>query len=100
MVGSDMLLSIHKRLEEIKGISGDSVTFGNVCILAVGDLYQLPPVKQSPIYAPVRDPVERLNGNLWKEEFILHELDQVMRQKDNVEFAELLCCQSWYTHKI
>ena len=60
MIGSDMLLNIHKRLEEIKGQSDDSSLFGNVCVLAVGDLYQLPPVRQSPIYSPVRDPVERL----------------------------------------
>ena len=43
MVGSNMLLEIHKRLQQIKGSSDDSV-FGGVSILAVGDLYQLPPL--------------------------------------------------------
>ena len=43
MVGANMLLEIHKRLQQIKGMS-DDVTFGGVSILAVGDLYQLPPV--------------------------------------------------------
>ena len=38
-----MLLEIHKRLQQIKRVS-DDVTFGDVSILAVGDLYQLPPV--------------------------------------------------------
>ena len=38
MVGSNMLLEIHKRLQQIKGVS-DDVTFGGVSILAVGDLY-------------------------------------------------------------
>ena len=38
MVGSNMLFEIHKRLQQIKGVS-DDVTFGNVSILAVGDLY-------------------------------------------------------------
>ena len=90
MIGSDMLLNIHKRLSEIKGESCDSL-FGNVCILAVGDLYQLPPVRQSHIYDPVRDRVERLNGSLWKDHFQLHELDEVMRQKDDQTFAEMLC---------
>ena len=42
MVGANMLLEIHKRLQQIKGVSDD--TFGGVSILAVGDLYQLPPV--------------------------------------------------------
>ena len=37
MVGSNMLLEIHKRLQQIKGVSDDKV-FGGVSILAVGDL--------------------------------------------------------------
>ena len=48
MVGSNMLLEIHKRLQQIKGVTAD-VTFGGVSILAVGDLYQLPPVGYSPL---------------------------------------------------
>ncbi len=43
LVGSNMLLEIHKRLQQIKGVSPDTM-FGGVSILAVGDLYQLPPV--------------------------------------------------------
>ena len=50
MVGSDMLLDIHNRLNEIKGISDDSCFFGNVSVLAVGDLYQLLAVRQKQIY--------------------------------------------------
>ena len=41
MVGTDMLLNIHRRLNEIKGISGNDVWFGNVCILAAGSNYHL-----------------------------------------------------------
>ena len=40
MVGCNMLLEIHKRLQQIKGVLSD-VMFGGVSILAVGDLYQL-----------------------------------------------------------
>ena len=40
IVGSNMLLEIHKRLQQIKGVSDDKV-FGGVSILAVGDLHQL-----------------------------------------------------------
>ena len=90
MVGSDMLLNIHKRLDEIKGVSGDSILFGNVCILAVGDLYQLPPVKQQQIFTDVRNPLAKLSGSLWKDNFMFHELTEIMRQKDDVEFAQLL----------
>ena len=54
MVGSNMLLEIHRRLQQIKGISPD-IPFGGVSILAVGDLYQLPPVGQSQLFSPVSD---------------------------------------------
>ena len=54
MVGSDMLLQIHKSLQQLMG-TGDDATFRNVSILAVGDLYQLRPVAQPHIFAQVRD---------------------------------------------
>ena len=93
MVGADMLLNIHRRLDEIKGISGDNIWFGNVSVLAVGDLYQLPPVAQRPIYEQVSDAMARLHGSgsIWKDEFCLAELDEIMRQKNDLSFAELLC---------
>ena len=93
MVGADMLLNIHRRLDEIKGISGDNIWFGNVSVLAVGDLYQLPPVAQRPIYEEVGDAMARLHGSgsIWKDEFCLAELDEIMRQKNDQSFAELLC---------
>ena len=93
MVGADMLLHIHRRLDEIKGISGDNIWFGNVSVLAVGDLYQLPPVAQRPIYEQVGDAMARLHGSgsIWKDEFCLAELDEIMRQKNDQSFAELLC---------
>ena len=40
MVGSTMLYQIHKRLQHLKGKS-NKTTFGDISILAVGDLYQL-----------------------------------------------------------
>ena len=30
-------------------------------------------------------------GSLWKDEFVLFQLDQIKRQKDDTTFAELLC---------
>ena len=92
MVGSNMLLEIHKRLQEIKGASADQ-TFGGVSILAVGDLYQLPPVCQPHLFDLVTDGYIRLHksGSLWRDEFTLCELTKIMRQKDDATFAELLC---------
>ena len=54
MVSSNMLLEIHKRLQQLKGVLPD-IAFGGVSILAVGDLYQLPPVGQAPIFSTVSD---------------------------------------------
>ena len=92
MVGSNMLLEIHKRLQQIKGVSPD-VTFGGVSILAVGDLFQLPPVAQSQLFSRVSDSYAQLyrSGSLWVDEFKMIELTQVMRQKDDGAFCELLC---------
>ena len=92
MVGANMLLEIHKRLQQIKGVSDDAV-FGGVSILAVGDLYQLPPVGQSPLFSTVSDCYAQLygSGSLWVDHFIMHELTQVMRQRDDLAFSELLC---------
>ena len=92
MVGSNMLLEIHRRLQQIKGVSDDKV-FGGVSILAVGDLYQLPPVGQAPLFSTVSDCYAQLygSGSLWVDHFLMHELTQVMRQRDDHAFSELLC---------
>ena len=88
MVGCNMLLEIHKRLQQIKGVLPD-VTFGGVSILAVGDLYQLPPVGQRPVFSCVSDSYAKLyrSGSLWVDEFQMTELDEIMRQKDDSEFC-------------
>ena len=54
-----MLLEIHKRLLQIKGVSGDT-TLGGVSILAVSDLYQLPPIDQPWLFSTVRDSYAQL----------------------------------------
>ena len=84
-----MLLEIHKRLQEIKGASPDT-TLGGISILAVGDL---PPVCQPALFDMVSDVYARLHksGSLWRDEFTMLELDEIMRQRDDKTFAELLC---------
>ena len=50
-VGANMLLEIHKRLQQIKAVMPD-ISFGGVTILAVGDLYKLLPVCMSvPVFS-------------------------------------------------
>ncbi len=92
MVGSNMLLEIHKRLQQIKSVLPD-ITFGGVSILAVGDLYQLPPVCQAPVFGIVSDSYAKLyrSGSLWVDEFQMIELNEIMRQRGDSAFCELLC---------
>ena len=90
MVGSNLLLLLHKRLRQIKSV----VMFGDVSVLAVGDLYQLPPVGQSPLFANVNDgslAALHGSGSLWKDNFKMIELREIMRQRGDSLFTELLC---------
>ena len=87
MVGSDFLYKIHRRLVEIKGVEAP---FGGVSVLAVGDLFQLPPVCQGQVFDDPSIPLARLEGSMWKSQFSLFELTQSMRQKDDIGFSELL----------
>ena len=87
MVSNSMLSFINQRLQELKGTR---VPFGGVSIIAVGDLYQLKPVSGDWIFNDLTRNVTSLASNLWKEHFHMFELTEIMRQKDDMEFAELL----------
>ena len=93
MIGAETLYKIHMCLQEIKGLQYSNTRFGNVTIIAVGDLYQLPPFKDKKIYdkpGSTNDPTPiSLHTSLWQENFQFHELKHVVRQKDHY-FAELL----------
>ena len=81
MMGSQILEYVHKRLGQLKH---NKELFGGICILAVGDFYQLPPVRAgSPICVPNR-------CDLWMENFKCVELTEIMRQRDDAVFAALL----------
>ncbi|RVE55402.1 hypothetical protein OJAV_G00236690 [Oryzias javanicus] len=83
MVSKPLFAYVDARLKQIKGCQRP---FGGVSILAVGDFYQLPPVRHSkPIC--VHDPSEI---DLWQEHFQMVTLTQIMRQKDDLSFAEML----------
>ena len=75
MVGSNFFHQIHRRLEELKGTNFIDLLFGNVRLIAVGDLYQLPPVGGNFL-----DPYARLHERLWST-FLLAELNTVMRTR-------------------
>ena len=77
MVGAKKFLDINRTVCSIKG--SHDANWGNICVLAVGDLYQLPPVGQCPIYKQPQL-IHTLNDfvpNGW-EEMKLHELTETM----------------------
>ena len=86
MVSAKQLSYIHGRLQQIKGASNMSY-FGNVSILAVGDFYQLPPVRAG---LPICYPHKEVLKDLWNPHFQKWELTQIMRQRDDKMLAELL----------
>ena len=86
MVSCKQLSYIHGRLQQIKGASSTSY-FGNVSILAVGDFYQLPPVRSG---LPLCYPNKETLKDLWNPYFQMWELTQIMRQRDDKKFAEML----------
>ena len=87
MVGTDQLLTIHRRLCDIMG---NEDPFGGVSVLAVGDLLQLPPVGKFPIFDLPTDETAALYGSLWQNHFQMIELTDIVRQKNDQNFASLL----------
>ncbi|KAJ8049090.1 ATP-dependent DNA helicase pfh1 [Holothuria leucospilota] len=87
MVGNKMLRFIDQRLQQIMGTKK---VFGGVSIIAVGDLFQLKPVRDGWIFNDLNTDYGPLATNLWKSLFTAFELTEIMRQKDDQKFAELL----------
>ena len=80
MVGFKQFQSMNQTMCTLKGTTDGN--WGDICVLAVGDLYQLPPVGQCPIYMSPQI-VHTLNDTApnGPEKMQLHELTQSMRQK-------------------
>ena len=61
MVGDTTLLHIHQRLKEIFGCSSTKL-FAGISIMAVGDLYQLLPIKKKAIFDDFNIEVQTLSS--------------------------------------
>ena len=83
MVSSEFLASINDHCAVIKCRDPALQNFGNISVLAVGDLYQLPPVMAPPIFEHSKhiQSLTDLAPLVW-DKFQLHEITQIMRQKD------------------
>ena len=87
MVGTTMFNFIDLRLQEIMDCTR---SFGGVHVICFGDLFQLCPVMDSWIFNPMKNGLQFLAPNVWVEEFKLYELTIIMRQQNDMVFAEIL----------
>ena len=88
MVGSKMLSRIDFRLKEIRN---SKELFGGISILFVGDFNQLKPVMDSFAFqSPKSLPYGVIAGNILWSSVKHYKLDQIMRQRDDLIFAQAL----------
>lgn len=81
------MLHIHQRLKEIFGTT-NSKLFAGLSIIVVGDLYQLPPIRRKLVFENYKNDAFNL-CHPWHV-FKMIELTEIMRQKDDQAFTELL----------
>ena len=89
MVSYETLRFIHQRLTEIKGTDDTEVYFGELNIVAVGDFYQLPPVRDRFVFQNGRGYVPA-STHLWRDLFKMVELCTNMRQRNDTAYSEVL----------
>ena len=89
MVGNTMFtVQIDNRLKDVKG---SALPFGGVSIIAIGDLFQLQPVMDSYIFKDMdNSEYSILTQNLRQEHFQMFELQEITRQRESKEFADML----------
>jgi DNA replication protein DnaC len=88
MVSYDMLKDINFRVNQIKGIDNTNIFFGNLNVIALGDLFQLPPVHGEFVFSTRKQ--LQMSTHLWRDLFTFIDLTQNMRQKGDTRFAESL----------
>ena len=74
----------------LQDILQNKLPFRGVNIIAISDLFQLQPVKSYFIFMDLKHNYGPLATNWWCEYFTLFELTEIMRQKDDKAFAEIL----------
>ena len=87
MVSNILLLYVHQRLLEVFGSDYDK-PFAGLTVILVGDLYQLPPVLQRPVFAEFYSELHNIYP-LWRN-FRMCELTEVMRQRGDATLIDLL----------
>lgn len=88
MFGARSLLHLHLTLQHIFEIYDKP--FAGISVLAVGDLLQLNPVGDLPVFKNPSSGYSALAGSLWTQNFELHELCEIVRQKNDPIYANIL----------
>ena len=86
MVSNTTLLHIHQRQKESFATPSNQF-FAGLRVIVVGDMYQLPPIWRKLVIDEYKNNVYNL-CHLWNLKMI--ELTEIMRQKDDQPFTELL----------
>jgi len=86
MVGSGMFNVLNLRLQQIMGTNEP---FGGISLVTVEDLFQLEPVFDE-WHGSSQSGYNEFATSIWTEYFTLFEVTEIMRQKDDKEFAQLL----------
>ena len=84
-VDKNLLGWIHGRLKQVKKLlNSPHAPFGNTSVLAVGDFFQLAPIAKQMVCKKSPN-----TEYLWGI-FVLYQLDEIIRQKGDTSFAEML----------
>ena len=89
MVSYQTLCFVHRRLTEIKGTDDVVTLFGGLNVIAVGDFFQLPPVRDKFVFEDGSGYIPSAT-HLWRDQFQLVELTTNMRQRGDAAYSQLL----------
>ena len=87
MVGRDLFKKSEKRLQQIMGTTKP---FGGLHVIAIGDFFQMAPVRDSYIFKDDPSRYGPLAVNLWKDYFHIYSLLEIMRQHRQKQFCQIL----------
>ena len=87
MVGSTLAEYENIRLQEIFDCKKP---FGGKCVIAIGDFYQMKPVVGGYIFKNSGKCYTALAPNVWCDNFKIYSLTEIMYQKEERNFCEIL----------
>ena len=87
MIGRELFTKSEYWLWEIFGTRKE---FGGLHVITVGDFFQMCPVRDSYVFKDNENEYGPLSTNLWKCFFYVYSLTEVMRQREERQFCEVL----------